>query len=301
MISHFSKAFTTLLLTVFFAFAWALFLFYTFPTLRPQNVEWAQVSRDLVLCLAAFLLFAIAAYLPVRRAVAVKLTTGFGLHFLGVWQGLLNRLIQPSGGLFQAIDLVLAPLGLLITALGLYHLGQSYRINRLILGSYQKIERDLATVDQLTQLYNRRYFFATCGPLVEHTPQGDQPVVVGLRVLNVTELNHRLGLQAGDDVLVRVGKAIRRYLRHGQIAARMGGRRFAVFMPDASVKEAERFAEELSHRLNHVLLKDEHGKEVSVSLELNYQIAAAEPGETLESLSQRTGSPLEESETPRGL
>lgn len=301
MISHFSKAFATLLLTVLFAFIWALFLFYTFPTLRPHNVEWARVLRDLALCLAAFLLFATAAYLPVRRAIAVKLTVGFGLHFLGVWQSLLNDLMQSSDGLPQAISLALVPLGLLIATLGLHQLGQSYRLTRLLLGSYQKIERDLATVDQLTQLYNRRYFFATCGPMMDHVPQGDQPVVIGLRVLNLTELNHRLGLQAGDDVLVRIGKAIRRHLRHGQIAARMGGRRFAIFMPDASVKEAERFAEELSHRLKHVLLKDEHGKEVAVSLELNYQIAAAEPGETLESLSRRTGSPLEEDETPRGL
>ncbi|WP_027329475.1 GGDEF domain-containing protein [Marinimicrobium agarilyticum] len=302
MLSHFSKALFTLLLTVLFAFVWALFLFYTHPSLRPDSVDWAYVLRDLFLCLAAFLLFVVAAYLPVRQPVALKLTLGFGLHFLGVWQNLLNDLIQPDGWLPQTIGLALVPLGLLIATLGLYQMGRAYRVSRLMLGSYQKIERDLATIDQLTQLYNRRYFFTTCGPMMDHPVQeNDQPVVIGFRVLNLTELNQRLGLQAGDEVLIRVGKAVRRYLRPGQIAARMGGRRFAVFMPDASLAEAERFAEQLAGRLKHVLLKDQEGEETLATLELSFQIAAAEPGETLESLSRRTGSPVEENEAPRGL
>ncbi len=298
MLSHFSKALFTLLLTVLFAFVWALILFYTHPSLRPQNVDWAHVLRDLCLCLAAFLLLAVAAYLPVRRTIVSKLTLGLGLHFIGVWQNLLNDVMQPSGWLPQIVDLAFVPLGLLIATLGLYQMGRAYRVNRLMLGSYQKIERDLATVDQLTQLYNRRYFFTTCGPLMKHH---DQSVVIGFRVLNLTKLNQTLGLQAGDEVLIRVGKAVRRYLRHGQIAARMGGRRFAIFMPDASLKEAERFVEQLSQRLKHVLVKDEQGNETLVNLELNVQIAAAEPGEPLESLSRRIGSPIEENEVPRGL
>lgn len=301
MLSHFSRAFLTLLLTALFAFVWALVLFYGHPSLSPEDVNWMYVLRDLCLCLAAFLLFAVAAYLPVRQSVALKLTLGFGLHFLGVWQNLLNDLIQPDGWMPHIMGLVFVPLGLLIATLGLHQMGRAYRVSRLMLGSYQKIERDLATIDQLTQLYNRRYFFTTCGPILDHPEEGNQPVVIGFRVLNLTELNQRLGLQAGDEVLIRVGKAVRRYIRPGQIAARMGGRRFAVFMPDASLAEAERFAQQLSARLKHVLLKDQEGKETLATLELSFQIAAAEPGETLESLSRRTGSPVEENEAPRGL
>lgn len=302
MLSHFSKALFTLLLTALFAFAWALIMFYTLPPLRPQNVDWPHVLRDLSLCLAAFLLFAVAAYLPVRRPAASMLTLGFGLHFIGVWQTLLNDLMQPNNWLPQTIGLAFVPLGLLIATLGLYQIGRAYRINRLILGSYQKIEQDLATVDQLTQLYNRRYFFTTCAPLMKQPARGsNHPVVIGFRVLNLTDLNQRFGLQAGDEVLIRVGKAVRRYLRPGQIAARMGGRRFAIFMPDASASEAKRLSDQLSQRLKHVLLKDEQGKETLVSLELSFQIVAAEPGETLDSLSRRTASAVEGNEAPRGL
>ena len=59
------------------------------------------------------------------------------------------------------LEIVGLPGGLLAASLGLFELGKAYRLNRLLLGSYRKIEHSLATVDQLTQLYNRRYFFAT--------------------------------------------------------------------------------------------------------------------------------------------
>src|SRR5690606_41591570 len=46
------------------------------------------------------------------------------------------------------------------SSLGIYELGKAYQLSRLLLGAYRKIEHNLATVDQLTQLHNRRYFFA---------------------------------------------------------------------------------------------------------------------------------------------
>ncbi|UZJ43191.1 GGDEF domain-containing protein [Marinimicrobium sp. C6131] len=291
MLSRFSLAFSTLLLTALLAFAWALLLFYTNPPLRPENVDWPRTLRDLSLCLAAFLLFATAAYLPVRRPIASKLTIGFGLNFVGVWQALINDLVEPHGWLTEAISFLCIPVGLLIAALGLYQLGRAYRMNRLILGSYQQIERDLATVDQLTQLYNRRYFFATCAPLLEQAlAAGQQPVVIGLRVLNLTELNQKLGLEAGDDILRRVGKAVRRYLRPGQIAARMGGRRFALFLPDGTEHEAEDLVKQIATRLENLLMTDERGDETLIHVQIDHQIAVAGEDDTLETLVRRTSA-----------
>lgn len=291
MLSRFSLALLTLLLTALLAFAWALLLFYTSPSLRPENVDWPRTLRDLSLCLAAFLLFATAAYLPVRRTIVSKLTIGFGLNFVGVWQALINDLVEPHWWPAEAISFLCIPVGLLIAALGLYQLGRAYRMNRLILGSYQQIERDLATVDQLTQLYNRRYFFTTCGPLFEQSQdEGQQPVVIGLRILNLTELNQRLGLEAGDDILQRVGKAIRRYLRHGQVAARMGGRRFAVFLPDGTEHDADHLARQIVARLEHVLMTDARGEDLLVQVQINYHVGVAREADTLETLVRRVST-----------
>ncbi len=301
MLSRFSLALFTLMFTALLAFVWALALFYTSPSLRPENVDWPRTLRDLTLCLTAFLLFATAAYLPVRRSIAQKLTVGFGLNFVGVWQALLNDLIRPGWWLADAISFLCIPLGLGIATIGLYQMGRAYRMSRLMLGSYQRIERDLATVDQLTQLYNRRYFFTTCGPMLEQSlASGQQPVVIGLRVLNLAELNQRLGLQAGDDVLIRVAKAIRRYLRPGQIAARMGGRRFALFMPDGSKQEAEYLVGQIVARLEHVLMTDESGKDKLVQVHIEHQLVIAQPGDTLEQISRHVISSVASPEETRG-
>lgn len=288
--------------TALLAFAWALWMFYSSPSLRPEYVDWPRTLRDLGLCFATFLLFATSAYLPVRRPIASKLTIGFGLNFIGVWQTLINDLVQPEGWLPEVISLVCIPVGMLIAALGLYQLGRAYRMNRLILGSYQKIERDLATVDQLTQLYNRRYFFATCAPLFDQAlAQGKQPVIIGLRLLNLTELNHQLGLEAGDDILRRVGKAVRRYVRPEHIAARMGGRRFAIFLFDGTEADAQHIAQQITARLANVVMTDEQGKEVLAHIQVDCEIGVAREDDTLEQLSRRIGSHTSSGGEPRAL
>lgn len=292
MISRHSLAFLTLLGTVLFAFVWALLLLYNGPSLRPESVDWSRALRDLLLCLAAFLLFATAAYLPVRRAVTAKLTAGFGLNFLGSWQILLNDMLRPQWWLADLIGLVAVPAGLAVATLGLYQLGRLYRMKRLMLSSYQQIEKDLATVDQLTQLYNRRYFFATCEPVFdEAVARGEKPAIVGLRVLNLTELNKRLGLAAGDEALHRVGKVIQRQIEPGMIAARMGGRRFAVFIPDSRREQAQALAKHVRERVQHLLIHDAQGKEALVELSLEMHVETATGADdSLEALSRRAGT-----------
>lgn len=291
MLSRFSLALITLLLTALFAFVWALALFYGGTPVPLEQVEWPIVLRELVLCLTLFVLFATAAYLPVRKSIAEKLTVGLGLVFLGSWQEVLNPLILSDWWLAKAFTLAPSPIGLMLATLGLFQLGRAYRLSRLMLGSYQNIERDLATVDQLTQLYNRRYFFAVCGPLIEQAgAEGHRPVLLSLRIMNLTPLNRRLGFQAGDDVLIRVSKAIRRHLRPEYVAGRLGGRRFAILLPNATRRDAEELANQVSSRVEHVLMTNEAGEEVLTGIELETRTGECQPGESLDELLTRVGS-----------
>lgn len=291
MLSRFSLALITLLSAALFAFAWALALFYGGAPVPLEHVEWPIVLRELVLCLTLFTLFATAAYMPVRKSIAEKLTIGLGLIFLGSWQEVLNQLILSDWWLAKAFTLTLSPAGLMLATLGLFQLGRAYRLSRLMLGSYQNIERDLATIDQLTQLYNRRYFFSVCGPLIEQAgTEGHRPVLLSLRIMNLTPLNRRLGFQAGDEVLIRVSKAIRRHLRPEHVAARLGGRRFAILLPNASEREAQELANQIRSRVEHVLMTSEEGEEVLTGVDLEARAGEYRPGETLDELLTRIGS-----------
>jgi len=285
MLSRFSQALLSLLCAALLAFFWALVLLYNSATLPPDEVDWLPVVRDLLLSIVCFILMAVAAHLPVRKSVAVKLTLGSGLAFLGVWQALLNGFIVTTWTQVSLFILTLTPIGLAIATLGLYQLGQHYRMNRLMLGSYRNIEQNLSTIDQLTQLYNRRYFFAKGHELFDQALQdGKRPILVAFRLTNLTELNQTLGFESGDDVLISVSRAIRRYLEPPGIAARMGGRRFSLLLTDSSEPQAQELMKQIADRLKHVLIHNDQGEEVLTQIEIEYQLRVARPGDSLPQL-----------------
>src|SRR5690606_10817123 len=120
---------------------------------------WHQVLRMLLFCLTSFALLCVVTYMPVQRSVGFNLALGFGLLFIGAWQELLNSLIHNRWLAVRVVELLCMPLGLLVATLGLYQLGKSYRMNRLILTRYKQTEHELVRVDQLTQLYTRPSFY----------------------------------------------------------------------------------------------------------------------------------------------
>src|SRR5690625_5675449 len=66
MSKHYVIALVTLLLSVLVAFGWALAVFYGGISIIPSEVQWHDVTRMLLFCLASFSLFCIATFLPVR-------------------------------------------------------------------------------------------------------------------------------------------------------------------------------------------------------------------------------------------
>lgn len=291
MSSHYLIALITLLLSVLVAFGWALAVFYGGVSIVPAEVHWHDVVRMLMFCLASFALFCIATFLPVRRSMGVKLALGFGLIFMGAWQELLNTLIINRWPLVMWLEVVCLSGGSLAAGWGLYELGRQYRLNRLVLQSYYKVERDLATLDSLTQLYNRRSFFAICSDLLNTAaPDQSAATVLCVRIQNLTEINRAFGFSAGDEALAQVAKLIKRHTRTRDISARLGARTMAVFMPGSGAPEAETLGQRISQRSEHMVVADEQGQEVPVHVEVSYTATEAQPGEALEPLLSRAGA-----------
>jgi diguanylate cyclase (GGDEF)-like protein len=99
--------------------------------------------------------------------------------------------------------------------------------------------------DALTGLYNRAYFDAELARL-----DGGRQYPVGIIMMDVDTLktvNDTHGHAAGDNLLQRLGAAIKDSFRRGDVVARLGGDEFAVLLPrsderivDAAVKRIER-------------------------------------------------------------
>jgi diguanylate cyclase (GGDEF)-like protein len=99
--------------------------------------------------------------------------------------------------------------------------------------------RQLADLDSLTGLHNRRYFYETLGREVDRAQRYQRRLsVVIVDVDGFKEINDRIGHLAGDSVLAEIADRIRQVVRSADIPCRVGGDEFAVIVPEAEVGQA---------------------------------------------------------------
>ena len=108
--------------------------------------------------------------------------------------------------------------------------------------AFQKSKK-FATIDQLTKLYNKSYFF---GILRNLTMKDVWPMAVLMLDLDDFKMfNDTHGHQKGDILLRNIGLAINNALEPGHIACRYGGEEFCILIPNAKLKHAISFANNL--------------------------------------------------------
>lgn len=98
---------------------------------------------------------------------------------------------------------------------------------------------DLAMVDELTGLKNRRSFFDDVEPVIAGSRRRGKPVAVALLDLDhFKDVNDTHGHGVGDDTLREVARRIESTLRQEQIVGRLGGEEFVVLLPDTTPQQA---------------------------------------------------------------
>lgn len=103
----------------------------------------------------------------------------------------------------------------------------------------------LAMTDPLTGCANRRHFMALAKEL---TLAAESEGPLSLAILDLDEfkrINDRHGHPGGDAALAMTGDVIRRNVRPGDVAGRMGGEEFALLMPGTTLTEAQKLTERL--------------------------------------------------------
>jgi len=106
--------------------------------------------------------------------------------------------------------------------------------------------RQLADLDALTSLHNRRYFHETLAREVARAHRyGRQLALVVFDLDDFKAINDRIGHLAGDAVLAEIADRVRDVVRTADIACRVGGDEFGVILPESSMGDAD----QLYHRL----------------------------------------------------
>jgi diguanylate cyclase (GGDEF)-like protein len=113
----------------------------------------------------------------------------------------------------------------------------------------KKLEEDLivaATVDKLTQIYNRRKLEETIEAEIERAKRYDSPLsLIMLDIDDFKHVNDTYGHQIGDDVLKAVADILKNNIRLSDTAGRWGGEEFIVVVPETTSDNARELAEKV--------------------------------------------------------
>ncbi len=111
--------------------------------------------------------------------------------------------------------------------------------------------RQLADLDALTGLHNRRYFHETLAREVARAHRYSRTLALVVFDLdNFKAINDRIGHLSGDAVLAEASDRVRDVVRSADVACRVGGDEFAVIMPESSVTDADQLYKRLEHAVS---------------------------------------------------
>ncbi len=152
--------------------------------------------------------------------------------------------------------------------------------NRIMLRSrrIQQHYEDVANIDSLTRLYNRRW-------IDQNLPQKFKDCItdeisVCLMVLDIDcfkKYNDDNGHQAGDACLKAVAEVIRINIRPNDLLGRFGGEEFVILLPHSNMRTCERVAMRIKDEVEIIEIID-NGNEVLPGVTISIGISDGRPG-----------------------
>lgn len=128
--------------------------------------------------------------------------------------------------------------------------------------------RELAKRDDLTGLYNDRYFHQRLSEEVEACVQGEHDLsLIFLDLDHFKNVNDRHGHLVGSQTLREVGLILGRTVTLDKAAvARYGGDEFVIVAPHCSLEQAMELAERIRNKIGSALFRLEMGSDTGVML-----------------------------------
>jgi diguanylate cyclase len=147
-----------------------------------------------------------------------------------------------------ALDLLLSGIIVIVVGYPLAYLfiGQNVKLRKMA------VELDRAArTDELTGLPNRRTFFLEVDAAIARSDEG-RGAFLYIDVDHFKQLNDTHGHAAGDSVLRRMGAVIQLCVREGDVAARLGGEEFGIYLARADRSIALLVAERLRAKVTRI-------------------------------------------------
>lgn len=120
----------------------------------------------------------------------------------------------------------------------------------------QETLRDLSVRDPLTDLFNRRYMEESLGREISRSRRARQSLaLMMLDIDHFKQINDRWGHEVGDEMLRALGRFLTSQVRSDDVACRYGGEEFTLILPNTTLEEVIRRAEELRRHVTAVTVE----------------------------------------------
>ncbi|MBI3793746.1 MAG: GGDEF domain-containing protein [Nitrospinae bacterium] len=149
--------------------------------------------------------------------------------------------------------------------------------------------RNDARTDNLTKLWNRRFFDETLAATVTDAKAGKNVSLIFLDVDFFKKFNDNYGHLIGDKLLVHLAKEIKKKLEQHSHVCRYGGEEFAVILPNTALKRATELADVIRVEVEGMSFTV-RGTDVDVSISAG--VAQIRPDDTPKSVVERADTAM---------
>jgi two-component system cell cycle response regulator len=155
----------------------------------------------------------------------------------------------------------------------------------------EKRYRELSRVDELTGLFNKRYFNRVLDDEIKRVERNGQPLsLIMMDIDNFKHHNDTYGHADGDKVLAQLGTILSSSIRTTDLACRYGGEEFVIILPSTAGEGGALLAERIRKKFAEKSFYPTPEEKVNKTLSLG--ITQFVPGDNIESFVKRADANL---------
>jgi len=229
--------------------------------------------------------------MPIKLVFALFAISNVGFAFGSWYRGTIGVELDFHQELTEIVMLFFISLAVVFIGRDIFSLRKALKNkNEEIKSALKRIE-DIAIYDDLTNVYNKKHLFDVMMRFNALSKRKNFTYsICYLDVDNFQSINESFGHEAGDEVLVAIGKLITDTCRASDICGRFSGEEFVLVLPETDLHQAQVLAKRLNKKI-----KDLRFASIHYMLQVTISIGIAENHhtDTVEDLVVRAEEALE--------